>query len=59
MGERLNLTECYRRLIAAVIQQAIKDKAVRFLEIPEVKSYCAADGITKQVDETIRSVGVR
>ncbi|MDR0455670.1 MAG: hypothetical protein LBH20_03175 [Treponema sp.] len=34
------ITECYRRFIAAIVQQAVKDNAVEFLEIPEVKSYC-------------------
>jgi ribosome-binding factor A len=39
------ITECYRRFIAAIVQQAIKDNAVEFLEIPEVKDYCVTAGI--------------
>jgi hypothetical protein len=40
------ITECYRRFIAAIVQQAIKDNAVEFLEIPEVKNYCGTIGIS-------------
>ena len=54
-----SVSECYRALIAAIVRQAVKDKAVWFLESPDVKSYCAAVGITKQVEETIRPVRVR
>ena len=35
----------YRKLIAAVIKQAIKDNATWFLESELCKSYCAAIGI--------------
>jgi hypothetical protein len=54
-----SVSECYRSLVAAIVRQAIRDKAIWFLESPEVKSYCAAVGITKQVEETIRPVRVR
>jgi hypothetical protein len=52
--------ECYRRLIAAVIQQAIKDKAVWFLESQMGKSYCAAVGIDpdKLRGETLKTPGL-
>jgi hypothetical protein len=53
MSEAKKLEECYRRLIAAIVEQAIRDKAVWFLESPAVNTYCAAAGITKQVEETI------
>jgi hypothetical protein len=56
MSEAKKIEECYRRLIAAIVEQAIRDKATWFLESPEVKSYCAAAGLTKQVEETIRGV---
>jgi hypothetical protein len=59
MSEAKKLEECYRRLIAAIVEQAIRDKAVWFLESPEVKSYCASVGITIHVEETIRPVGAR
>jgi hypothetical protein len=48
MSEKLNVTECYRRLIAAVIRQAVKDKAAWFLESGTGKSYCAAVGINPE-----------
>jgi len=35
----------YRKLIAAVIKQAVKDKAIWFLESDLCKGYCAAAGI--------------
>jgi hypothetical protein len=59
MSEKRSIAECYRSLAAAIVQQAIKDRAKWFLESPEVKSYCAAVGITKQVEDTIRPVGAR
>jgi hypothetical protein len=59
MSEAKKIEECYRRLIAAIVQQAIRDKAVWFLESPDVKSYCASVGITIQIEETIRPVGAR
>jgi len=34
----------YRRLIAAVIKQAVKDKAVQFLKSDLYRGYCAAAG---------------
>jgi ribosome-binding factor A len=40
------ITECYRHFIAAIVQQDIKDNAVEFLEIPEVKNYCVTAGIS-------------
>jgi hypothetical protein len=40
-----NVVEAYRCLIAAIIRQAIKDKAVWFLESQKGKSYCAVVGI--------------
>ena len=59
MREKQDIARCYRRLIAAMVRQAVKDRAAWFLESPEVKSYCAAVGITKQVERTIRPVGAR
>ena len=35
----------YRRLIAAIVHQAVKDGAVWFLESEKGKSYCAACGV--------------
>jgi hypothetical protein len=43
-GRGSSVTEGCRRLIAAIIQQAIKDKAVWFLETELGKNYCAAIG---------------
>jgi hypothetical protein len=40
-----SVAEGCRRLIAAIIQQAIKDKAVWFLETELGKNYCAAVGV--------------
>jgi hypothetical protein len=59
MSEKRSIAECYRRLIAAIVKQAIEDRAAWFLERPEVKRYCAAVGIAKQVEDTTRPVGVR
>jgi hypothetical protein len=57
MSEAKKIEECYRRLIAAIVEQAIKDGAEWFLESPGVKSYCAAVGIAK--GETTRPVRAR
>jgi hypothetical protein len=59
MSEVKKIEECYRRLTAAIVQQAVKDRAEWFLESPEVKSYCAAAGITRQFGETTRPVRAR
>ena len=44
-----NIAVCYRRLIAAIVQQAIKDNAVWFLESPEVRGYCVEVGINADI----------
>jgi hypothetical protein len=51
-NNKQSLAKCYRRLIAAIVQQAIKDRATWFLERPEVKSYCAAVGF-----DTVKLMG--
>jgi hypothetical protein len=43
--DRGSVAEGCRRLIAAIIQQAVKDKAVWFLETELGQSYCSVAGI--------------
>jgi hypothetical protein len=40
-----NIAGCYRLLIAAIVKQAVKDKAVRFFETETGKDYCAVAGV--------------
>ena len=40
-----NVTGCYQRLMAAIVAQAVKDKAAWFLESEPGKSYCAVAGM--------------
>jgi len=49
-GERMKrqsvtIANNYRRLIIAVIDQAVKDNAIQFLESDLCRAYCAAVGI--------------
>jgi hypothetical protein len=52
MSEKQDIAKCYQRLLAAIVRQAIKDKAIWFLERPEVKNYCAAVGF-----DTVKLMG--
>ncbi|MDR0583763.1 MAG: hypothetical protein LBG57_05355 [Treponema sp.] len=40
-----SVTGCYRRLMAAIVAQAVKNRAAWFLESEPGKSYCAVAGI--------------
>jgi len=43
--QSVNIANNYRRLIIAVIDQAVKDKAIKFLKSDLCRAYCAAVGI--------------
>ena len=43
--QSVNIANNYRKLIAAVINQAVKDNAIWFLKSDLCKGYCAIAGI--------------
>jgi hypothetical protein len=43
--QAINIGKCYHRLIAAIVLQAVKDKAAWFFKTETGRSYCAVVGI--------------
>jgi hypothetical protein len=45
--QSVTIANNYRRLIIAVIEQAVKDNAIQFLKSDLCRAYCAAVGIDR------------